>query len=150
MAFDRSKLALLSYANGFKLWQYQTPDAAAVVDSAGYFNTAIGDLNVGDVIFAHVATGGTPGFGIFAVTSNDGTNVDVADMVTDANLLGATLKGANFTNANLSGANFMSASFVPDLSEARADPERPPKNLPDDVKRPEPWIESTQASHLLS
>ena len=40
MAYDSNNLSALTYANGFTLWHYKTPDAAAVVDSTGYFNEA--------------------------------------------------------------------------------------------------------------
>ena len=40
MAFTSSTFALVSYSgNGFHIWHYKTDDAAATVDSAGYFNT---------------------------------------------------------------------------------------------------------------
>lgn len=40
MAFNSKNLSVLAYANGFTLWHYATIDAAAVVDSGGYFNAA--------------------------------------------------------------------------------------------------------------
>lgn len=81
MAFSATNLTLLAYGNGNALWFYKTTDTAAVVDTAAYFNNAAKQLNVGDVILAYVDTDGTPGHGIFAVNANDGTTVDVADMV---------------------------------------------------------------------
>lgn len=48
MAFVSKDLSVLSYANGFTLWHYTT--AAAVVDSADYFNDAAYMLRVGDMI----------------------------------------------------------------------------------------------------
>ena len=40
MAYQSKDLSVLAYANGFTLWHYATADAAAAVDSAGYFNAA--------------------------------------------------------------------------------------------------------------
>lgn len=80
MAFDASNLSCLAYANGFTLWHYTTIDAAAVVDSAGYFNDAVDRMRVGDFILANVDTDGTPGHGIFVCSANNGSVVDVNDM----------------------------------------------------------------------
>ena len=80
MAFVQKNLSVLAYANGFTLWHYTTPDAAATVDTAGYFNAAADMLRAGDMILANTATGGTPVHGIFAVASNAGGVVDTADM----------------------------------------------------------------------
>ncbi|HCM83106.1 MAG TPA: hypothetical protein PKW15_00585 [Alphaproteobacteria bacterium] len=76
MAFDRNNLSVLAYANGFTLWHYRSSDAAAAVDSAGYFNTASEMLRVGDMILANVDTSN----GIFVVNANSGGVVDVADL----------------------------------------------------------------------
>lgn len=61
------------------LWSYKTADTQATVNTAGYFNGAVKDLTVGDFILAFVDTGGTPQGVLFAVASNDGTDVDVVD-----------------------------------------------------------------------
>lgn len=80
MAYLAKNLSVLAYANGFTLWHYTTPDTAATVDTAGYFNDAALVLRVGDMIFANVETGGTMKGGLFLVNANSGTVVDVADM----------------------------------------------------------------------
>ena len=80
MSFKSKDLSVLSYANGFTLWHYTTDDAAAVVDSAGYFNEAAHMLCTGDMIMANVDTDGTPAAGIFLVNANAGGTVDVADL----------------------------------------------------------------------
>tara|TARA_R110002073_G_scaffold74884_3_gene182853 strand:- start:25 stop:297 length:273 start_codon:yes stop_codon:yes gene_type:complete len=83
MAFTSSTFSLVSYSgNGFHIWHYKSDDAAAVIDSAGYFNTYAKEINAGDVIFATTAASGTPVYGMFSVASNDGTTVDVKDMTT--------------------------------------------------------------------
>jgi len=80
MAFKSKDLSVLAYANGFTLWHYTTVDAAAAVDTAGYFNDASDMLRVGDMLFANVDTDGTPAGGIFYVNANASGTVDVADM----------------------------------------------------------------------
>jgi len=83
MAFTSSTFSLVSYSgNGFHIWHYKSDDAAAAIDSAGYFNTYAKEINAGDVIFATTAASGTPVYGMFSVDSNNGTTVDVKDMTT--------------------------------------------------------------------
>ncbi len=80
MAYKSKDLSVLAYANGFTLWHYTTIDAAAVVDTSGYFNDASDMLRVGDMMFANVDTDGTEQAGIFFVNANAGGVVDVANM----------------------------------------------------------------------
>lgn len=80
MSYLSKNLSVLAYANGFTLWHYTTADAAATVDSAGYFNAAADMLRVGDIIVANVATGGTMQAGLFLVSANASGTVDVNDM----------------------------------------------------------------------
>lgn len=80
MAFIPQNLSVIGYANGFTLWHYTTPDAAATVDTIGYFNEAADAFRIGDMILANVATGGTMAAGIFLVSSNAAGVVDVSDM----------------------------------------------------------------------
>jgi hypothetical protein len=80
MAFVQKNLSVLAYANGFTLWHYTTPDAAADVDTTGYFNAASDMLRAGDMILGNTATGGTPVHGIFAVASNASGVVDTANI----------------------------------------------------------------------
>ena len=56
MAYTAGNLALLSSANGFNHYRYDTLDAAATVDGSGYFNNSDDTLNlaVGDTIDAIV------------------------------------------------------------------------------------------------
>jgi outer membrane protein assembly factor BamB len=82
MAYDPHNLSALTYANGFTLWHYKTPDAASVVDSTGYFNNAAGMLRVGDFIFANANISGSVQSGVFIVNSNVAGVVDVADITT--------------------------------------------------------------------
>ncbi|MBK1671169.1 hypothetical protein CKO28_24495 [Rhodovibrio sodomensis] len=80
MAFQARNLSVLAYANGFTLWHYTTVDAAAAVDTAGYFDTAAEMLRVGDIVIANVDTDATPGAGLFLIKSNAAGTVDAADM----------------------------------------------------------------------
>lgn len=80
MSYESKNLSVLAYANGFTLWHYATTDAAASVDTAGYFNNAADMLRVGDMILANVDTAGTPAAGIFLVNANASGTVDVADL----------------------------------------------------------------------
>ena len=82
MAFLSKDLSVLAYANGFTLWHYATPDAAAAVDTAGYFNAASDMLRTGDMILANTATGGTTAAGIFVIASNAAGVVDTKDLTT--------------------------------------------------------------------
>ena len=80
MAYDASNLSALTYANGFTLWHYKTPDVATDVDTSGYFNEAAAMLRVGDFIFANANVGTTMQSGVFIVASNSGGVVNVADI----------------------------------------------------------------------
>ena len=80
MAFKTQDLSVIGYANGFTLWHYTTTDAAAAVDTSGYFNDAADVIRVGDMVLANVDTGGTMAAGMFLVSSNTGTVVDIDDI----------------------------------------------------------------------
>lgn len=83
MAFVAANLELLAGASGLCIWSYKTDDAAATVDTAGYFSAAASRLKVGDIILRTTFTStafttlSTQGF--HTVSSNDGTTVDVND-----------------------------------------------------------------------
>jgi hypothetical protein len=61
------------------MWAYSTTDTAATVQVAQYFNDMVNELQVGDLIYAHVDTDGTPAYMLYPVVSNDGTDVDVSN-----------------------------------------------------------------------
>lgn len=77
MAFSQADLTQIAYGNGFRLWRYKTADTGATVDTVDYFVSAINELQLYDVIIATVDTGGTPVTGLYVVSANDGTNIDV-------------------------------------------------------------------------
>ena len=68
--------------NAPQMWTYTTADAIGDVNTAGYFNSAASLLKVGDIIFCHTSTGGTPAMSDVWVNSNNGTTVDVTDGLT--------------------------------------------------------------------
>ena len=80
MAYLSKDLSVLAYANGFTLWHYTTADAAAIVDSEGYFNAAVDMLRSGDIIIANVDTASAPKAGLFLVSQAANGVVDVNDM----------------------------------------------------------------------
>jgi hypothetical protein len=80
MAYDASNLSALTYANGFTLWHYKTPDAASDVDTTGYFDEAASMLRVGDFIFANADADATMQSGVFIVSSNAGGVINVTNL----------------------------------------------------------------------
>jgi len=66
-------------------FSYKTADAAATIDTAGYFNGASGLVDVGDIIevISVAALGANPevvsGYSLHAVLSNAAGVVDVSD-----------------------------------------------------------------------
>ena len=77
MAYSASGLHKIGGASGVCLWIYQTADAIATVNSAGYFNDSANMLNVRDLII--VQDTNTPTTSFVSVLSNTGTVVDVSD-----------------------------------------------------------------------
>lgn len=62
---------------------YATADAAAVVETAGYFNSARTRLSKGDMIDAAMVVGGTPVSKRYVVTASPSTgNVTIAVQAT--------------------------------------------------------------------
>lgn len=82
MAYTHPNLAQASaHANsGFpRIWTYKTNDTIADINTAGYFNAAAADLEVGDLIYAFTDADGTPEGCFFVVNANSGTVVDVTN-----------------------------------------------------------------------
>jgi outer membrane protein assembly factor BamB len=80
MAYDPNNLSALSYANGFTLWHYKTPDLSADIDTSGYFDEAVNMLRIGDFIMANTAINATVSSGVFIVRANSEIGVDVANI----------------------------------------------------------------------
>lgn len=80
MAFVAADLVLMQTGKGRNWWSYFTTDAAADVDTSGYFNNASTMMNVGDLIHRVTLSGSavsTSGWHI--VVSNASGVVDVSD-----------------------------------------------------------------------
>jgi hypothetical protein len=96
MAFTAGTLSLVAQGTGCKIYIYKTADAAADVDTAGYFNDVANVLNLGDIIFrltfSSTAFTTLSNAGMHVVASNTGTVVDVFDQLPIANLaIGASV-----------------------------------------------------------
>lgn len=84
MAFNRTNFAPIggqsTRGKAPQLFSYTTEDAAAAVDTSGYFNDVSGMLEVGDMIHRVTTSSGTPSAaGIHVVMSNASGVVDVSD-----------------------------------------------------------------------
>ena len=82
MAFTANSFARMTTSANSAIpcmWGYSTADATATLDSSGYFNAVAGDVQVGDIILANTSTGGTLAAGLYLVSANSGTVVDVND-----------------------------------------------------------------------
>lgn len=77
MAFATRDLSVLSYANGFTLWHYTSPDDATAITAADYFSNAADMLRVGDLIIINQDTDGSMTTAIYTVTANDGQSVSI-------------------------------------------------------------------------
>ena len=57
MAFDKNYLVKIAGqgTSGIQLWSYKTQDAAATVDTSGYFSAGLG-IRKGDIIFRTTVT----------------------------------------------------------------------------------------------
>lgn len=90
MAFNRNRLSRVGTASGPAFWIYKTDDAAATVDTAGYFNDDGSPLKLGDVILRITVTNidasneatAASGFHIVnSVTLGNPTVIDIADVL---------------------------------------------------------------------
>ena len=81
MAFVRTDLQVVGGQPGTSptVWSYTTVDTQADVNTEGYFNNASEIMSVGDLIYGHVDTDGTPAAILFYVLSNASGVVDVND-----------------------------------------------------------------------
>ena len=79
MAYDPNNLSALTYANGFTLWHYKTPDILDQVLDAGYFNGAAGMLRPGDFLYVN-CTGQLPEHGVIVVARNSNGVVEALEI----------------------------------------------------------------------
>ena len=82
MAYTASSLTNLATGSGLNLWHYTTADTIATVNTAGYFNDAIGMIRANDIIIAVTSTGGTPVVSLVYAKDVSSTAIDVTDGLT--------------------------------------------------------------------
>ena len=82
MAYSASGLTRLSGGSGVNLWHYTTTDAIGDVNTAGYFNSAIGMIRSLDVIIAVTSSGGTPAVSLVYAKDVSASAIDVTDGLT--------------------------------------------------------------------
>ena len=82
MAYSASGLTSLASGSGVNLWHYTTTDTIATVNTAGYFNDAIGMIRSLDVIIAVTSTGGTPVVSLVYAKDVSSSAIDVTDGLT--------------------------------------------------------------------
>jgi len=71
-------------ASGFSHWNLKSNALTAAIDTNQALNDFVDELRVGDVLHAMADADGTPSFGVYRVNANDGTDVDVADLINQA------------------------------------------------------------------
>lgn len=91
MAFSNSEMVLMAHGNNHKMYAYTTADAAATVDTSGYFDNFSDQFDLGDIIFVVTVDSvsvptSVSGFSVHVVTSNSGGVVNVSDTLFGAAL----------------------------------------------------------------
>lgn len=95
MAYKDAYMTLADYIGGkhpIKEWMYVTEDTPATVDTSGYFDAKVDEIDVGDRVWVYQATdeddlsNGIVDVSLHVVLTNDGTTVNVSD-----DILGATV-----------------------------------------------------------
>jgi 2-hydroxy-3-keto-5-methylthiopentenyl-1-phosphate phosphatase len=79
MAYSADSLSNIATTSGNNLWFYKTADAIATVNTANYFNDAIGMIRKHDVIIVVSSTGGTPAINLVYAKDVTSTAIDVTD-----------------------------------------------------------------------
>lgn len=82
MAYTASSLTNLATGSGLNLWHYTTADTIATVNTAGYFNDAIGMIRANDIIIAVTSTGSTPVVSLVYAKDVSSSAIDVTDGLT--------------------------------------------------------------------
>lgn len=86
MSLDITRLQAIVTGSKNTQWRYDTTDAHASVDTAGYFNSAylFGAMRVGDIIdvvvWSSTAYTAVSTYGRHIVNANDGSSIDVSDV----------------------------------------------------------------------
>ena len=82
MAYSAANLTRIGGGSGVNLWHYTTTDTIATVNTAGYFNDAIGMIRSLDPIIVASSTGGTPVMSIVYAKDVSASAIDVTDGLT--------------------------------------------------------------------
>lgn len=82
MAYNAANLTRMAGGSGVNMWHYTTTDTIATVNTAGYFNDAIGMIRSLDPIIAVTSTGGTPVMSIVYAKDVSASAIDVTDGLT--------------------------------------------------------------------
>lgn len=86
MAFNSKNFSVMAYANGFTLWNYQTPDTLETVTASGYFNEASAFARKGDMILTVANNSAAVAPAILVVSDIAAGSVTVAGVIPQANL----------------------------------------------------------------
>lgn len=84
MAFNSKNFSVMAYANGFTLWNYNTPDSAETISAEGYFNETSPFARKGDMILVVANSEGAVSPAILAVTDIASGSVTVSDFTKPA------------------------------------------------------------------
>lgn len=82
MAFNSKNFSVMAYANGFTLWNYQTPDTLETVTASGYFNEASAFARKGDMILTVANNSAAVAPAILVVSDIAAGSVTVAGVIT--------------------------------------------------------------------
>ena len=75
----------MAYANGFTLWNYQTPDTLETVTASGYFNEASAFARKGDMILTVANNSAAVAPAILVVSDIAAGSVTVAGVIPQGN-----------------------------------------------------------------
>lgn len=79
--FNSKNFSVMSYANGFTLWNYGTDDTLETVKTAGYFNEATPFARQGDMIIVVAGKESEIASAIVFVKEVSSNTVEVADII---------------------------------------------------------------------
>lgn len=84
MSFNNKNFSVMSYANGFTLWNYTTEDTLQTVKGEGYFDETAPFARKGDMILVVADKAAAIESTILFVKSISDKNVTVADIIPEA------------------------------------------------------------------
>ena len=80
MSYESKNLSVMSYANGFTLWNYQSADAMSEIKDETYFNDAASIIRKGDMILTIANIKATPEPAVLCVSDVSNGTVAVVDI----------------------------------------------------------------------